>query len=280
MATRGRPFIDCPDWIRVRCPEEVLCMAKCGFTMACEKNIQHGIGIFEPRHHHRARSHGQGHHRSLFRCSGNALRHSHHERFLVHREVRSVLHLRGSRASTKDRDICAASLGDGNVHVVGELGHELATVRLAGLGQTAEDGHRVGCNDTAGASQVVVAAHVEFPQLPAHVRGCIAAEPSNAMVFTPMRKGKTPVFFSSRTDFVASSAESAACPGLAALCMYSSSWQYGGSQTLFAASNRPWRSIILSCRPTISSIFAPCKKFKFQGVKYALPSEPPIPGIS
>mmetsp|Transcript_33034 Transcript_33034/g.108502 ORF Transcript_33034/g.108502 Transcript_33034/m.108502 type:complete len:281 (-) Transcript_33034:244-1086(-) len=280
MATRGRPFIDCPDWIRVRCPEEVLCMAKCGFTMACEKNIQHGIGIFEPRHHHRARSHGQGHHRSLFRCSGNALRHSHYELFLVHREVRSVLHLRGSRASTKDRDICAASLGDGNVHVVGELGHELATVRLAGLGQTAEDGHRVGCNDTTGASQAVVTAHVEFPQLPAHVRGCIAAEPSNAMVFTPMRKGKTPVFFSSRTDFVASSAESAACPGLVALCTYSSSWQCGGSQTLFAASNKPWRSIILSCRPTISSIFAPCKKFKFQGVKYALPSEPPIPGIS
>mmetsp|Transcript_17799 Transcript_17799/g.44835 ORF Transcript_17799/g.44835 Transcript_17799/m.44835 type:complete len:324 (-) Transcript_17799:148-1119(-) len=144
-------------------------------VLACEKNIQHGIGIFEPRHHHSARSHGQGHHRSLFRCSGNALRHSHHELFLIHREVRSVFHLRGSRTSTNDRDICAESLGDGNVHVVGELGHELATVLLTGLGQTAVDGHRVGCNDTTGASQVVVTAHVESLLLPAHVRGCIAS---------------------------------------------------------------------------------------------------------
>mmetsp|Transcript_156885 Transcript_156885/g.500533 ORF Transcript_156885/g.500533 Transcript_156885/m.500533 type:complete len:484 (-) Transcript_156885:941-2392(-) len=159
---------------------------------ACEKDIQRGTGMFEPRHHNSTRSHGQGHHSTRSLGRGNALRHCHHERFLVHREVRSVLHLRGSRTSTDDRDICAAPLGDGNVHAVGKLGHELASVLLAGLGQAAVDGHRVGCNDTAGASQVVVAANVEFPQLLPHVRGRVAGGAQQRNFLHPGAKRQDP----------------------------------------------------------------------------------------
>mmetsp|Transcript_19895 Transcript_19895/g.69087 ORF Transcript_19895/g.69087 Transcript_19895/m.69087 type:complete len:203 (+) Transcript_19895:420-1028(+) len=125
-------------------------------VLACNEDVQCGVGVVDPRHDDRAGGHGQCDHGNGLDATSQL----HHEILIVDGKTDPVMALGGCGAAAEDGDIRAFSLGEGLACIGAEVRLELTAFLLTRRLETCIDRHRVPSDDATRAADVVVAAFV------------------------------------------------------------------------------------------------------------------------